>query len=102
MRIVARDASEVRVIGVMAATVEQAIRLKADVPNAAEVRHHGHGIHAAMARPAKFLRQFLGRQPHRIENVRICCIPGVHRSDVGRRRAVARFAGHAGNDAIEL
>ena len=55
VRVMTCDAGEMRVIGIVAATVEQAIRLKAHIPYTAKIRHHGDSIHAPVARPAKFL-----------------------------------------------
>src|SRR5258707_15452583 len=55
-----------------------------------------------MASTTKFLRQFLGRQPHRTENARIRCIACVHRSDVGGCGAMTRFTAYAGNHMVEL
>src|SRR5437016_2759955 len=95
--VVTSSASETCVLGIVAAAVEQAIGLKTHVVDAAEIWHHRHGVHAAMASPAELLRKTFGIECFRIENVFAFSGGEEHHCGMAPSRSVAGFAGHAGD-----
>jgi hypothetical protein len=76
VRIVAGDATEPLVIVQVTAAIEHSIRLKADVVDAAMVRHLRDLIEALMAGPAKLMHQVERIQSTGIENLRGRWFPG--------------------------
>src|SRR5437879_5469576 len=100
--IVASSTSKTRVLRVVAAAVEQAIRLKTHVVDATEAGHHCHGVHAAMASPAELLRKTFGIECFWIENVHALSRAEEHYCGMAPSRSVARLAGYAGNQSIQL
>src|SRR2546429_1246481 len=100
--VVASSTSQSRVLGIVAAAVEQAIRLKSHVVDAPQVGHHRHGVHAAMASPAELLRKSFGIKLFRIENVQALSGGQEHHCGMAPSRSVAGLAGHAGNQSLQL
>src|SRR5882724_5233216 len=100
--VVASSTSKPRIFGIVPTAVEQAIRLETHIVDATEVGHHRHGVHCPMARLAKFLGKGFGIKFFGIENVHVLSGGGEHDGGVAPSRAVAGFAGHAGNQTIQL
>jgi hypothetical protein len=69
VRVVAGSTSELRVLGIVAPAVEQAIRLKPDVVDAPEIGHHRHRIDAPMAGAAELLRKSFRIEYFRIKDI---------------------------------
>src|SRR5256885_15470570 len=102
MGVVASSTSQSRVLGIVAAAVEQTIRLKSYVVDASQVGHHRHGVHTAMASPAELLRKSFGIKLCRIENIQAFSGSQEHHCGMAPSRSVAGLAGHAGNQPIQL
>lgn len=101
MGIMTSGAGEPPVVGVMAATVEEAVRLKPDVVNTAQIRHHRNRVNAPMAGTAELLRQGLGIKRLWIEYGETLTCSGPHRLYVFFSRAMAGLATHPGNQTFE-
>src|SRR5205814_1398121 len=83
MGVVASSTSQSRVLGIVAAAVEQTIRLKSYVVDASQVGHHRHGVHTAMASPAELLRKSFGIKLFRIENIQALSWSQEHHCGMG-------------------
>ena len=101
MGIMTSGAGEPPVVGVVAATVEEAVWLKADVVNTTQIRHHRNRVNAPVAGAAELLRQGLGIKRLWVKYVETLACCGLHRLYVFFSRAMAGLATHPGNQIFE-
>lgn len=100
VRVVARSTSELRILGIVAPAVEQAIRLKPDIVDAPEIRHHRYRIYATMTGAAELLRKGFRIEYFRIKDVTACFWCDEPGRDMASSRSVAGLAGYPGNHVL--
>ena len=82
MGIVARDAGETRIVGIVPTAQRDAVGLEPHIVDTAKIRHHSHCVGTAMAGSAEFLGESIGIEFSRIEDVTRPLLPCSHGSDV--------------------
>src|SRR5919206_4231947 len=101
VRIVTGQTRDARIVCVMAAAIEHAIRLKANVVDSRLARQQHRLLKARMTRTAKRLRELVTPKPARIEDLRLVKLLRLHGEQMFLAWSMTGLATNTPTQAIE-